>query len=282
MSTQIPLNQLTPEEIADLEAAGKLTPTGAEVPVAAPQAPSTIPGGTRRVVPAPEPTADVVQRAEARIRAQQALEGSSYEAKDADGKTVLKQGEVKAVEPMEPVESEIDKVDKAAFLAHVLGAPRFQKSYSFFGGSLTVVFQTRTAGEDEACSRQAFYDEEIDGSFGTTGSELRNHLRVQRYYDYQFVASLHSIHLKGSNPRVFDAMKTRPPEEFKGTPGHTPLRYARLALLEELSNPMKTALRTSHSIFETLVYKLITQAESPDFWEADSATLWFTPAGPAS
>jgi hypothetical protein len=272
MSTQIPLNQLTPEEIADLEAAGKLTPTGAEAPVAAPQAPSTIPGGTRRAVPAPEPTADVVQRAEARIKAQQALEGSSYEVKDADGKTVLKQGEVKAPNPAEPVESEVDKIDRAAFLAHVLGAERFRKAYTFFGESLTVVFQTRTAAEDEDCSRQAFYDEEIDGSFGTSGSELRNHLRLQRYYDYQFVASLHSIHLKGSSPRVFSISSTRVPEEYRGTPGHTSLRYARKSLLDELSNPLKTALRTSHNIFENVVYKLIEKAESPDFWKADSAT----------
>jgi hypothetical protein len=272
MSPQIPLNQLTPEEIESLEAAGKLTPTGAQVPQASPQPVAVPTGGTKKAVPAPEPTLDVVKRAEARIKAQTALEGSSYEVKDADGKTVLKQGEVQEVKPVEPVEAEVDKVDKAAFLAHVLGAPRFQKAYTFFGDTLTVVFQTRTAAEDEACSRQAFYDEEIDGSFGTTGSELRNHLRVQRYYDYQFAISLHSIHLKGSTPRVFDVMKTRPPEDVKGIPGHTPLRYARLALLDELSNPLKATLRASHSGFESLVYRLIAQAESPDFWKADSAT----------
>ncbi len=272
MSTQIPLNQLTPEEIADLEASGKLTAGGAEVHQAATKMDPTVPRGAKKLVPAPEPTADVVKRAEARIKAAQELEGSSYEATDADGKTILKQGEVKAAAPAEPVETEIDKVDRAAFLAHVLGAERFQKSYTFFGGTLTVVFQTRTAGEDEACSRQAFHDEEIDGSFGTTGSELRNHLRLQRYYDYQFVASLHSIQLKGSPPRVFNAMQTQVPLEFKATPGHTALRYARLSLLEELSNPLKTALRTSHAIFESLVYRLIAQAESPDFWKADSAT----------
>jgi hypothetical protein len=269
---EIPVDQLTDEEIALLEARGGIS--GPVVSVVTPErtVPLPAPGQvTRSVVDAPAPAADVVARAAERIKAQQALEGASFEARDEKGNVVLKAGELeKPAEPEKPKEDPIETVDRANFLAHILGAPHFVKAYELFGGALIVEFKTRTTEEDEKCSRQSFFDEEIDGYFGTTGSETRNGMRLQRYYDYQFVSSLHTIRVKGQPPRVISVetgARLDPSDHSKSA-----LRTARISLTKELPQPLRIALRDVHNKFETLVFRLVRAAESPDFWTAASAT----------
>ena len=98
---EIPTDTLTDDELADLEGRGvdtsgptvTVNPTAKSVPGSdepAPEPPKT----ERKPIPAPAPTADVVERTRQRVENQQMLEGSSYEHKDDSGKVLDKKGEV--------------------------------------------------------------------------------------------------------------------------------------------------------------------------------------------
>jgi hypothetical protein len=256
---EISTDQLTDGELAALEASG-VDVTGPMVKLPETKTASAAPAEkTTKTVEAPPPPPEVVQRVKERVAAQQELEGSSYEIKDADGKVVKKVG---STTPAEPEEDPVEAADKQAFLIHILGGQRFTKSYDLFGGAMTVTFRTRTTAEDETCANQAFYDEQLDGGYSGNTLETRNNQRLQRYYDYQFVASLYSIKVKGSPPRMFSA--------FEGK--EHPLRAARQDLNVEFSQALKLALRAFHNRFEALVAKLVGEANSKDFWEAGSDT----------
>lgn len=268
--TRIAVTDLTDDEIKELEASGRLKKGDTHVglpgqPVGSDGAPAQAPIPDHLV---PVPSEDVIRRAEERIKAAATLEGSSFEIKNEKGEVIKKEGTLPT--PKEEVkEDPVDTMDRVNFIAHTLGAQRFKKTYTLFGGRVEVTFQNRTSAEEEACSRQSFYDEDLDGYFGPTGSATRDQMRMTRYLDYQFITSLYSIKFPDGPARIFTipALKAKDVND-----GNTALRQQRLAIMAELSQPMKIAMRTAHNKFEGLVYKLIGEAESPDFWTAVSAS----------
>lgn len=269
--TQIPTDQLTDEEIALLEARGVDTSravvdlsaqqdsSSSETPPATPEAET---GGGKKPIPAPTPGPDVIERVNARVEAQKEMEGpeSTYEIKDENGRVIERKGSVR---PGEPEEDPIETVDKEAFLLHVLGAERFRRSYDLFGGRLSVTFQTRTVEEDEACASQSFFDEQLDGGYPGNTPDMRAAQRMQRYCDYQFVASLREIQTKGAPPRVFEPFNAPTDESY-------PLKAARERLNAEFGQALKVALRQAHNRFESLVARMTAEAASPDFFQAGS------------
>ena len=277
---KIKVDDLTDEEIAALEAQGADL-SGPVVTVGKPQQssrpveekPATTDESTeKKKVEAPAPSADVVERVKQRVENQQTLEGSSYEHRDADGKVVEQEGEVQDPRQTsdEPKEEPIEAYDKANFLAFVLGGERFSKSYSLFGGALVVTFATRTSIEDERCAKQSFDDEALEGGFGGSAQAVRDVQRMQRYFDYQFVASLVSIQTKDRPPRHFKPWEVKVPADHAEHLGWSGLRQARLELYAELSQPLRFALKTLHAKFESVVTRLAAAAEQPDFWTAGS------------
>lgn len=278
-SHTIPVDNLTDEELQGLEAQGidtsgptvTVRPQQSSMP--APEPVAEAPDAPKKVVEAPAPTPDVVARVKKRVEQQEALEGSSFEERDADGNVVDSRGEVVggSSQVEEPVEDPIEAHDKANFLAHVLGGERFTKAYPLFNGHLIVTFRTRTSSEDEACARQSFDDEQLENGFGGSSPAVRDTQRIQRYLDYQFLGSLASLQFKDQPPRQFDAFTTPIRDGNEDKLGWSALRQARIDLYGEISQPLRFALRNMHGKFETLVSRLAQAAEQPDFWEADSA-----------
>lgn len=274
-ASQIPVSSLTEDELQALEARGTDL-SGGSVPVPQPAAQPRATVGdnvlpTTKPVDAPPPPPDVVARARERLSAAQTLAGdpSSYEVKSKAGAVLEKQGEVRAPEPPK-VEDVVAEADKAAFLIAMLGGAPFRKTYKMFGGKIDVVFQTRTAVVDAACASQAYKDDEFEPLINIEVN-TKQQLRMNRYFDYQFVCSLHSMTAAGSPPRIFDVEAAVVDAKKHGV-GATKLRATKIELDAELAQPIRVALRSLHSRFENLVAKMTMEADNPDFWEADSAT----------
>jgi hypothetical protein len=270
----IQVSALTEDELQALEARGVDTSKGSvPVPVAA-TAPRAQVGDTvlptSKPIEAPAPPPDVVARARERLAAAKTLagEGSSYEAKTKDGAILEKVGEVKTPEPPKK-EDIVADADKTAFLIAMLGGSQFKKTYEMFGGRIAVTFQTRSAALDARCAQQAYKDDEFE-PLGNIEVQVRQQLRMNRYYEYQFVGSLVSIAAENTPPRMFDSEATTPGAAH-GV-GASALRAARIDLEKELSQPMRVAMRSLHSKFENLVAQMTLEADNPDFWVADSET----------
>jgi len=268
------VSDLTLEELHALEAQGTDLTKGV-VPVPQPKAaPRAVVGDavlpTSKPLEAPPPPADVVARARERLAAAQDLAGdSSFEERSKTGELLAKQGEVQTPPPPAP-EAAVEETDKAAFLIAMLGGSPFRKAYRLFGGKLEVTFQTRGAHVDAACAAQAYRDDEFEPLVNLEVT-VKQQLRMNRYFDYQFVTSLHAMAATGSPPRVFDVEATAV-DPVKHGAGASKLRATKLDLDKELSQPIRVALRSVHTKFENLVAKMTMEANNPDFWEADSVT----------
>lgn len=273
--SEIPVSSLTDDELSALQSSGIDLTKGAVAAPTRAAAPLAKVGDielpTRSPVEAPVPSADLIARARERLAAANTLagEGSSFEAKSKDGTVLEKQGEVKTTPP-KPVEDVVAEADKASFLIAMLGGGAFRKDYPLFGGKLVVTFKTRSSTEDASCSRQAFKDDEFEPLINIE-IEVRRSLRMNRYYDYQFVHSLAALTAVGNPPRVFDVNATKPVDKDHGV-GASALRASRIDLDKELSHPIRVALRNAHSKFENLVAKMTMEVDNPDFWNADSGT----------
>lgn len=274
MPDVIRVSDLTPEELTALEAQGTDLSKGT-VPVPQPKAaPRAVVGDavlpTQKPLEAPPPPADVVARARERLAAAQSLAGdSSYEERSRSGEVLAKQGDVKAPSPTKP-EDLVEEADKASFLIAMLGGSPFQKVYKLFGGQLEVTFRTRSADVDAQCAAQAYRDDEFDPLVNVE-VETRQRLRMNRYFDYQFVTSLHALASTGAPPRAFN-VETTAVDPAKHGVGASKLRATKLDLDKELSQPLRVALRSTHTKFENLVARMTMEANNPDFWAADSAT----------
>lgn len=270
---EIKVSDLTPDELSALEASGADLSRGSVPVPQAKAAPRAVVGDavlpTAKPVDAPAPPPGVIARARERLAAAQSLAGeSSFEEKSKTGETLAKQGDVKLTDAPSSADITVDDVDKAAFLVSMLGGNPFRKSYRLFGGKLLVTFAARSAEVDAMCAAQAYRDDEFE-SLVNVEVQVRQSLRMNRYFDYQFVTSLHSIESAGSPPRVFDVNTTAVVDSKHGV-GASKLRAARLELDRELSQPLRVALRSTHSKFENTVAKMVMEANNPDFWEADS------------
>lgn len=167
-----------------------------------------------------------------------------------------------------PKEDPIEAADKERFLASLLGADCFKKTYPLFGGKLTVTFRTRTAAQENECANQVHRDERRDGTGGATPDEVAK-LRMGRFQQYRFVAALESFGAPGQPARTFHPFKhlKENKEAHLGS-----IRLATDELLEELPSSLLVALRTTCDKFEVLVARMTMAADSPDFWKADAGT----------
>jgi hypothetical protein len=167
-----------------------------------------------------------------------------------------------------PKEDPVEYADKAAYLAHILGAPHFEKQYSFFGGALILTLRTMTEEQLNQCKRQAWADDVSEGTNGAPGSQEHLMTRLERFSKYKMTGEL--AELKTTN----DLAKSFAPFETPSASGQGvwPIKAAWQDLQRTTSAAVMNAIMQANQKFTVLVGRLQREAENPDFWKADSDT----------
>ena len=229
MNDSIPVSQLTPAELQALEGTDRIQGGFVQVP---PLLTTPAPMVELAINPAdvPEPSPEVIAAAQALSQA-------------------MLNPEIQQEDPAEVAEkkkqaAELD-ADKTAFLAHVLGAERFIKSYSFYGGQIIFSFHTLTGGEHEACIQLV------------QSEELPEPKRIPRLMELLMFASVHEV------IRVTGTLDNRMqlPAEL----------LTKSRALKDLPGAVYHLLRASFERFSQRTMDLTALAESPDFWTAAPA-----------
>jgi hypothetical protein len=255
-----------------LEAEGRVLPDGRILARAPEKVAEAAPA-----LPAPELLQQVMPaNVAARLEKIKEVE-SSFIHRTADGKVKTSSDDGRAAAAVhqdnpdfitKPAEPIVEFEDKAKFLAHILGAPHFEKTYSLCGGIVEVTFHTISQYELEQCQRQAWADDQIDGTMGKPGSEENLMTRMARYMTYRFVGELYSIKRPGEVTQVFKPFETKSELLI----GEGPIRAATEVLKKTTSSPFLQALMEAHNKFSKLVSHLSSQADRADFWRAVSGT----------
>lgn len=220
---EVPVSQLTPDELRRLELpSGTLT-----VKIDIPE-PVQNTGPARPQVAIPPPTPAVAKRME-EITVESTL--------NVDGK--FSQSKLGLPEVVDDLD-----IDKANFLAHILGAERFVKTYYRFGGKFSVTFRTLTAKEDDACVAAA------RAEHATNPDAL-----MRTFLEYRMVASL-SEYCRGDDRFVVDHS------------GSIQDCYATFLSLPHLITGL---IRVLNEQFSKLVLDLYKESENEDFWKAGPA-----------
>ncbi len=266
MSDDLTVDMLTAGELKDLESLGRIK-DGKVLPAPSTSSDANV-AGPIEVMPA-----GVKQRMEVIKEL-----NSSFVATNEKGEVKKSEDGGKGIEAAgveynpdwatKAKEDPVDASDKAAYLAHILGAPFFEKSYDLFGGAAKVTFRTISQDDLEQCSRQAWNDDRLEGMTGKPGSQDADAGRQGRYQTYKFVGELYSIAKGSALPKIY-----KPFEEKSDIAGEVwPIKNAWAAFRAEQSSPFLVALRQAHLRFEYLVARLTLAADRPDFWKADSGT----------
>lgn len=176
-------------------------------------------------------------------------------------KKLAPEEKVSTAQETKQVLPEISATDKMAFIAHMMGAPRFHKKYELYGGSLVIVLQTKTAEEDERCVRAATKKCPDPVLANLPAAEHQAALqqavtdRVRLYRDYSMLLSVQSV-TRGVGlvelPEVAD------------------IDAAYESFIATTSGPFLATLRLVSMQFENLVTTMMSLADSPDFWKAAS------------
>ncbi len=271
MSDELTIDDLTPGELDDLTAQGRIV--GNKI-LPAPEAPQEPVASSRRPLD-PSLVPEVPPEIKARLAAAKDIQ-SSFVHSDLEGNVTKasEDGGTAALEktkevnpdwagktPEEPIEFD----DKMRFLACVLGAERFYKDYPLLGGLLVVRFQTLTEEESNQCGEQVWNDEKIDGKVATghDGIAMRN-LKLR---DYQLVGSLVHLKKKDDVPLTFNPFGTTSIE-----PHVLPVRVRLTEFNKTTPVPLACAIRLVFGHFERLTQRLTFEMENPSFWIAASAT----------
>jgi hypothetical protein len=272
--SELKITDLTTDELADLEAQGRLDRANNRVleppkPDNSPAAPlptgmvPAMPDGVKERLAAKDTLASSFVQKDTKGTVQAASPDGGKEAEEAAKRAEEARNADWVGKPKEdPVEYE----DKLRFLAHLLGAERFTKTYELFGGQLVLTFQTRTAEEEGLCNDQAWMDEKVH-SLGASNSPEAVQGRLNRFMNYRMTAALKAMGRKGDRPIEFTPFKDR----GELPPHVTPIRVSYDELLK-LPGPVMVVVQQAHHRFESLVARLTLAADKPDFWKADSGT----------
>ena len=185
-----------------------------------------------------------------------------------DGEAIL--GEPQAVaDEVNEVYPDIPQQDRTAFLAHLLGAPHFKKSYELFGGALNVTFRTRSGPEEEACARAATKAVPEPGIPDKITPEVRiavaqaGAARLRCYRELTMIVSLCDIQRDGRAPVL---------SLIEGDIKNVDIDALRLEFIATTPGTLLGTIRLYHDRFEALTSTMISLADKPGFWGAVSAT----------
>jgi hypothetical protein len=189
-------------------------------------------------------------------------ESSKPTLQDGDGQDLLGTGP--AEQKSEQALPSIPDDDKIAFLAHLMGAPRFQKTYEMFGGQIRMTFRTRTAIEDEACVRAATKQvPDPAPTKDTSPEEYRAALmqagadRMRLYSELSMLVSLEKLERANMAP-------------ISGLLVDGDLYAEYQAALSGLSHLLLGQIRQTSDRFNALVNTMMLMSDQPGFWMAVS------------
>jgi hypothetical protein len=217
------------------------------------------PTGKRRQIRVPPMPKEVAERLKKLDVAPTLVQGD---------KTIL--GTPKPPEESAAVETypDIPEVDRAEFLAHILGAPHFKKSYELFGGAVRLTFRTRTASEDEACARAAqkavpepTIPDKITAEARTLSAQAGAD-RLRKYREFTMIVSLCDLSFDGKAPI---------PTLFDKPVAESDVAAVYNEFVSTLAGTLLGTVRLYHDRFETLTNIMLTLADKPGFWKAASA-----------
>jgi hypothetical protein len=280
------LEQLLESERAALTAQGRITPEGQVL-----AAPDRAAENAKPVVPRDNiVTADDQAQADAILKTMvppEAIERaklvknieSSFVFKDEQGNVTKTSGDggARAAQAEaehnpdwrgRPKEDPVTFEDKTAFLAHILGCPYFEKSYTIFGGAVTVTFRTMTDDQLAMCRRQAWSDDKLDGTNGPQGSEESYQTRLARFVQYKLVGELYSVKLKDDVPRIYTPFA----HDSNLKVGEWPIRVAKHEFTAGTSVALAQAIAQANAKFTRLTMSMQAAADDPSFWKAGSDT----------
>jgi hypothetical protein len=250
-TSNLTIDDLTEMERDSLTAQGRIQ-DGKVLPPPAPASPQLKPD---EIPPMPPGVRE-------RLAAAKQLQSGMVHERE-DGKTVTF-GAPAAPKP-DPVQPA--QADRVEFLAHLLGAHRFQKTYRLFG-AIEVTFQTRLASETAQCAQQVLLDEKRDGALAPIGSQTAAIARTARTMEYMFVGAIEKLGPVGS-------VQSYSP--YSSPSANLPLyvlsiRSAHDEFKQRCTQPLWVALWNQWLVFEELVLALTVKANDPDFWTAEPGT----------
>lgn len=164
--------------------------------------------------------------------------------------------------------------EKRAWRRHVLGEPRFVKTYSMLGGAVMITLRNRQMGETEMLYAQLTKDVDAGilppGAVGSTMHFLRQN---------QLLAALSLCKLElladPEKPKVylFPEVTADAYPSQTGSDAQTPLGRAYDAVQKAMPNEAVASMVMACSCnFEQLVTELTERADDADFWPAVDGT----------
>ncbi len=160
-----------------------------------------------------------------------------------------------------------DDADKYAYIAHVLGAPRFHRAFLLYGGRMVVNFRTPTLVECDLIQKQLAADLAA-GAFGGTIEERRM-TYLQRMLDYRLVTMIDTV------------MRDGQPTVAIPSPADCEVRDGDATALPELREYVDNEILIGESVrrfvgyefhrFQRLAEKLESRANDPSFFEGIDA-----------
>jgi len=152
-----------------------------------------------------------------------------------------------------------DEEDKREWVAHVLGAPRFRKTYDLMGGQVKVTFRNRTQEEDDAVFAQLAEDIKT-GSLPDRQPVFLNVEYGHRMHVYFMAYSVEQI--RSSSGKV--AVDFTDPLSNVGSNATT-------AMLDRLKKGVSQGLYQNliemQRRFESVIRTLVARGSDPNFWE---------------
>jgi len=164
-----------------------------------------------------------------------------------------------------PDEIEITSGDKQTYLASLESGERFVKSYSLMGGNLNVTFRGLTAIEAELVIRQLY----LDNAAGKVNVPAEFYKKVR---EYRLVLSLAGVYRKNNPQSELPEFENGYEVDFtnENTTG-LPELLEHITKTVIFTETVKRVLLIAHEKFDTLVSKIETHAEDPDFFSVTAA-----------
>ena len=136
--------------------------------------------------------------------------------------------------------------DKHNWLSHVLGEPRFRKTYQLYGGKVDVTFHTRTAKESDDVVKQVRLS-------GLVGDDAR-----QLFYHLSAACSIEKVR-RNDDVITFTY-------DSDGLNKCYPCQTLYASMVEKLGEGLLKQIEFTFGAFEAVVAELMTKADTPDFW----------------
>lgn len=162
--------------------------------------------------------------------------------------------------------TEVTDEDKMDFVQSILGGIRFKKSYSVFGGRLTIVFRSLTTAESDMAYKQLIVDAQNDlqskilsdtSFYWRTLMAYRAMMSIEKIESADNVVEVPPI----SEIEVDESEYKRPNTKLFALFDH---------LIEQLmpTEVMRNTVTHLYTEFNSLCEKLQAMAEAKDFWKA--------------